>query len=81
MKSINKAKATEMIESSKGKFFTVTFTKKNKSLKTINCNWKKGNKNSLGYLTVYSVLKKGYKNIDPQTITALSISGNLFKVK
>lgn len=81
MKTISRSKAVEMIESSKGKFFTVTFIKKNGSSRTINGNFKKGNVTKLGYLNIYSMPDKGYRNINPQTITGLSINNINYKVK
>jgi hypothetical protein len=81
MKRINRTKAVELIESSKGKFFTVTFMKKNNMTRTINCNYKKGSRSPLGYMNVYSLADKNYRNINPQTITKLSINGNTYMVK
>ncbi len=80
-KTINKTKAVELIEGSKGRFFTVTFLKKNNTERTINANFKKGAKSPLGYLNVYSIADKGYRNINAQTIRAVVINGDTYNVR
>lgn len=79
-KTISKTRAVELINTSKGKFFTVTFIKAGGTTRTINGNTK-GKMTNLGYLNVYSMKDKGYRNINPKTITALSLSGNTYNVK
>ena len=78
---ISRTKAVELINNSKGKFFTVTFKKKNGDLRMINGNFKKGNFTPLGYLSVYSAADKGYRQVNPKTITSLSVGGTEYKVK
>lgn len=80
-KTINKTKAVELIENSKGKFFTVTFLKKDSTERTINANYKTGRKSPLGYINVYSMKDKGYRNINAQTIRSVSINGNTYNVR
>jgi C-terminal processing protease CtpA/Prc len=80
-KTISRTKATEIITGSKGKFFTVTFTKNNSKPRTINGNYKKGNTTKLGYLTVYSMTDKGYRSVNPKTISSLSWNGTTYRVK
>jgi hypothetical protein len=77
---ISKSKAVELIEANKGKFFTVTFTKKDNTLRTINCTRKVGATTNLGYLSVWSVQDKGLRSIDPRTITGLKLDNNEYKV-
>jgi len=81
-KRINKITAIQLISTSKGKFFTVTFTKKDNTTRTINGNFKysKSNPSKLGYLTIYSAKDKGYKNVNSQTIESLSINGTTYRV-
>jgi hypothetical protein len=79
-KTISRTKATELINGTKGKFFTVTFTKANGQMRSINGNTK-GKTTNLGYLNIYSLKDKGYRNVNPRTITSVSLSGIIYKVK
>lgn len=73
-KRTNKGKAVELIKNSKGKFMTVTFTKKNGDERTINGNYKRPKRdNPLGYITMYSMKDKGYRTVNPQTIKSVSL--------
>lgn len=80
IKTISKTRAVELINTSKGKFFTVTFTKAGGTARTINGNTK-GKMTNQGYLNIYSMKDKGYRNVNPRTLTALSLSGTTYKVK
>lgn len=81
-KKTNKTTAVQLIQNSKGKFFTVTFVKKNGTTRTINGNYKQPkNPNPLGYLNVYSMSDKGYRNINPTTIKSVSINNTTYTVK
>jgi hypothetical protein len=77
---ITRTKAVELIENTKGRFFTVTFTKKDNTERTMNCNHKKNAITKLGYVTV-KVPKLGYRNINPQTISKLVVAGQTYNVK
>lgn len=77
-KTISKTKAVEMITASKGRFFTVTFTKKNGEERTMNGNLKAITK--LGYITM-NVPKEGPKNVDPRTLKMIKVNGTICKVK
>lgn len=87
--TISKSRAVELMKTSQGRFFTVSFTKKDNSERTINGRTKvtkgsKGGKNpatNLGYVSVYSTKEKGYRNVNSQTITSLKINGNTYRVK
>lgn len=87
--TISKNQAVALIKSSNGKIFTTTFIKKDGTARTINGRIKvkkntKGGKNTsepLGYITMYSMKDKGYKNMDPRTQVSLSINGKQYKVK
>jgi hypothetical protein len=92
MAKVNRAKACKRKSSrmkivdvittkTKGRFFTVTFTKKNGEERTINCNCKKNAQNNLGYITVYSPNEKGYKNINAQTIKSVVFQNTVYSVK
>lgn len=80
MKKISKTKAVQLIEENKGKFFTVTFTKKDNTLRTINCVRKTGATTKLGHLNVYSIQDKEYRNIDTRTISELKLDNQQYKV-
>jgi len=88
-KTISKNTAYSLIKESNGKFFTVTFTTKNGEQRTINGRLKptktkgsgKNNSKALGYITVYSMQDKGYRNVDTRTISSLSINKTTNKVR
>lgn len=80
MKKISRTKVVELIQSNKGKFFTVKFTKKDNTNRTINCIIKNNGTTKLGYLNVWSIQDKGYRNIDIRTIKTVSIQGLKLKV-
>lgn len=87
--TITKSRAVELIKNSQGKFFTVSFMKKDNTERTINGRIKvtknsKGGKNpatELGYISMYSNKDDGYRNVNSQTLTSLKINGNIYKVK
>lgn len=81
VKTITRTTAVELINKSKGRFFTVTFTKKDKNMRTINCNKRKDSTTALGYIRVYSTQDKGYRSINPLTISKLVFNGVTYKVK
>ena len=72
-----------------GKFFTVTFKKKDGSVRKINCrlgvhHGKKLGKNTVAgipkYLTVWSIPDKGYRNINTDTVLEVAMKNKKFKV-
>ncbi len=79
MKTISRTKAVELINNSQGRRFTVTFTKKDGTTRTINGSRK--NQTNLGNITIYSVKDKGYRSVNPNTITMLKINKTVNKVK
>jgi|LakMenEpi03Aug12_release.lakeMendotaPanAssembly.Ray.scaffolds.fasta_scaffold771024_3 hypothetical protein len=81
MKVISRKQAVKTIEDNKGKFFTATFKKKDGSLRTINCVRKNKATTKLGYLNVYSIQDKDYRNIDPRTLVRLNIEKKKLKIK
>lgn len=78
---ISRKKAVILIEENKGKFFTVTFTKKDNTLRTINAVKKVGAISPAGYLNVYSIKDKGYRNVDVRTISSLKLNNSIYKVR
>lgn len=71
-----------------GKIFTVTFTKKDGTSRTMNCRtgvkkYLKGgelkyNPSEHGYVIVYDLQTKGYRTINTNTITELKVSNKVF---
>lgn len=64
-----------MINASKGRFFTSTHIDANGNARTMNCIKSNKPASELGYIPVYSVLDCGDRQINPQTITELSFAG------
>lgn len=74
---ISRTKAVELINNSKGRRFTVTFTKKDGTTRTINGSRK--NQTPLGNITM-RVPNEGYKTVNPNTIVGLNINRNTYIV-
>lgn len=79
---ISKSSALNMIQASNGKFFGVTFTKKDGTLRKMTCRIDKDKltPNNLGYLTVNEVKTKTYKSLNLQTLSELRINKNVYKI-
>lgn len=72
---ISKTKALELIQNSNGKFFGVTFTKKDGTVRKMTCKLKgEGNPNSLGYLPVVDVNEQASRQVNLQTLFELRIN-------
>jgi hypothetical protein len=82
VRSIGKEKAFQLINNSKGRVFTVSFLKNNGQPRTIN-----GVRaaiqlhNNLGYITVYDMKEKGFKQVAASRITGLKTNHISYKVK
>ena len=78
----------ELLESSKGKFFTVTFTKKDGSTRVLNgrlgvTKHLKGGKKTVtqeNYLTVFDTQKKAYRTVNVDTVQSVKVNGNEYRV-
>lgn len=84
---ISKTTALDLIKNTKGRFFTAVFTKKDGSLRTINCQYRKGQPTSeFGYVQVSEsgLLKKSpttaIRQINMQTLRGLTIAGNKYSL-
>jgi hypothetical protein len=88
---INRAQAKQMIKDTKGKFFTVTFTKKDGSTRVMNARlgvkaYLKGGElpydpESKGLIPVYDVQTRDYRMVNVNTITNLKIGNNEYQVQ
>ena len=75
-----------IIESSNGKIVSVTFTKADGTLRVMTCRLGvtkhlKGGESTLDgskYLTVFDMVKKGYRAINRDTIRSVRLSGEEF---
>ena len=91
MKIVNKDQAKNLINSSKGKFFTVEFVKKNGDTRVMNC--RKGVKkhlkggelafdpNSKGLVVVFDAQKKAYRMININTLQSVTIDKATYSVE
>lgn len=84
---ISKTTALDLIKNTKGRFFTAVFTKKDGTLRTINCQYRKGQPTSeFGYVQVSEsgLLKKSpttaIRQINMQTLRGLTIAGNKYSL-
>ena len=89
--NINTATAKALIKATKGKFFTVTFIKKDGTKRVMNCRlgvkaYLRGgelpyNPESKNLIPVYDIGAKGYRMINVNTITDIKIGNKEFKVQ
>ena len=87
---ISKATAKDMIQNSKGKIFTTTYIKKDKSKRVMNCRLevKKGvtgeglryNPDEYNLIPVYDMQIGGYRMVNVDTLVSLSISNETYEV-
>ena len=75
---ISRTTAVNLINDSKGRRFTVTFTKNDGTTRTMNGSRK--NQTALGNITM-KVTNQGYKSVNPNTITELRINGMIYTVR
>jgi hypothetical protein len=89
--AISKADAKTLIKATKGKFFTVTFTKKDGTTRVMNARlgvkaYLKGGElpydpEPKGLIPVYDMNKQEYRMINTNTITNIKIGNKEFKVQ
>ena len=91
---ISKADAKTLIKATKGKFFTVTFVKKDGTTRVMNARlgvkaYLKGgelpydpaSKGTYGLIPVFDIPKKAYRMINVDTITKIKIGNNEYQVQ
>ena len=77
----------EVIEKSNGKFLTVTFVKKDGSIRTLNgrlgvTKGLVGGRSSIDhtkYINIYDVQAGGYRNVNKSTILEVKIGGEVLR--
>ena len=76
----------QVIEQTKGKFFTVTFVKKDGTERVLNGRvgvkkHLKGGVNRVGdqYITVFDVKNGGYRSVNKDTIKEIKFGKNIYK--
>jgi hypothetical protein len=89
--SISKEQAEQLIRATKGKFFTVTFTKKDGTTRVMNARlgvkaYLKGGElpydaASKGLIPVFDIPKRAYRIVNLNTITNLKIGNNEYNVQ
>lgn len=89
--SITKNEAKQLIKGTKGKFFTVTFIKKDGTTRVMNARlgvkaYLKGGElpydpEAKGLIPVFDIKTSGYRMINVNTITKLKIGNNEYTVK
>ena len=87
---ISKATAKDMIQNSKGKIFTTTYIKKDKSKRVMNCRLevKKGvtgeglryNPDEYNLIPVYDMQNKGFRMVDVNTLLSICINNQSYEV-
>ena len=88
-KRISVTEAVNKMQESKGKFMTVTFTKRgDNALRTMNCRTgvskgvkgvKRARKNT-GLMTVYDMTKREFRNINVSGLRSVKLNGREYKV-
>ena len=89
--AISKEEAKRLIKETNGKFFTVTFIKKDGSVRVMNARlgvevYLRGGQlaydaESKGLITVYDMKSKGYRMVNVNTIKYLKIGRNEYDVE
>ena len=88
---ISKAKATEIIKNSQGKFITVVFDKKNGEERTLTGRTgvhkyttgegPKYNPDDYGLVGIFDNIKKGYRMVNLNTLREITIQGTTHEVE
>ena len=79
---ISKAKALEIMQNSNGRFFGVTFTKKDGTERKMRCRLETqyATPTYLGYLKLIDVKNKTPKSVNLQTLSEIRINGSTYNV-
>lgn len=81
--TISKSKALELMQNSRGKFFSVTFVKQDKTSRKMQAKYdSKVSLNPLGFIVLKDVCDNNQlKNVNLQQLTELKINKKTYKVK
>lgn len=81
--TISKSKALELMQNSKGKFFSVTFVKQDKTSRKMQAKYDSNvSLNPLGFIVLKDVCDNNQlKNVNLQQLTELKINKKTYKVK
>lgn len=80
-KRIGRKKALEIIQNTNGKFFSVTFEKKNGENRLMGVQYVKGTKpDPLGYVLLRDLKAKKSKSVNLQTLSEIKTNNILYKV-
>lgn len=79
VKKVSRTTMVKALKENGGKFFTSTHIDKEGKPNTMNAIMLKKQDSELGYFRVWSLSDKGYRNINPQTLTHLNIAGRCMK--
>lgn len=79
---VSRTKALELIQKNGGRFFDVTFTKKDGTTREMKCRIEKHNTKptNFGYLLVLDVEDNTPKSLNLQTVSELRMNKNVYKV-
>jgi hypothetical protein len=78
---ISKAKATEIIKNSRGKFITVVFDKKNGEERTLTGEGLKYNPDDYGLVGIYDNINKGYRMVNLNTLKEVTAQKTTYEVE
>lgn len=79
--NVSKKAVVKILKTNVGKFFGITFEKKDGSIRTLNGQMSDKNfMDSLGYLVV-KTNKGNFKLVDPKKIISVTVGGSSYKVK
>jgi len=75
----SRTKMTQIINESHGRFFTSTHIDKDGNPRTMNGVKAKNANTELGYIRIYVPKEKGFRLINPQTLTDLMFKGKHYR--
>jgi hypothetical protein len=78
---VSRTKMVTILNSTKGRFFTTTHIDAKGKPRTMNAIKSNAPATPLGHLTVYSLQDRGYRTINPTTLTDLTFQNVHYKVK
>ena len=85
IETIDRTKLLRLIDSTKGKFFTVDFTRKDGTLRTMTCRLGSTSKLKGGInktdIVVYAAIKMEYRTLNLNTIFRVRAGGTYYRVE